>query len=276
MDDIGLLAYYSYEWEAMDEVGLKLSTMRDIDLCIQDDRSSWKELIEGDDHRLTKAVSRVLNQRRDGHLILSWTETRHLLYAFRSSLEMDSTSMAELIEATKVYYLTVEGFVTSDPLLLNLRRVAGHIERERDMYVFHGWKNVEACVDSLMNGHWEELFRKGEELLHATDHPHNYRMHIQRIIRSSSDGRQRLESFLRPHVIKCVQGVIEAMSSSSASGCASALVDLRQRLVDRVEWIFKWMDRSIVDQAFVEVLRDHPDLRDAVNAQVSVLCQSFK
>ena len=144
------------------------------------------------------------------------------------------------------------------------------------MYVFHGWKNVEACVDSLMNGHWEELFRKGEELLHATDHPHNYRMHIQRIIRSSSDGRQRLESFLRPHVIKCVQGVIEAMSSSSASGCASALVDLRQRLVDRVEWIFKWMDRSIVDQAFVEVLRDHPDLRDAVNAQVSVLCQSFK
>ena len=73
MDDVGLLAYYSYEWEAMDEVGLKLSTMRDIDLRIQDDRRSWKELIEGDDHRLTKAVSHLVDQRRDGHLILPCT-----------------------------------------------------------------------------------------------------------------------------------------------------------------------------------------------------------
>ena len=77
-------------------------------------------------------------------------------------------------------------------------------------------------------------------------------------------------------MIECVQGVIEAMSSSSASGCALALVDLQQRLRDRVEWIFGWMDRSIVDEAFEEVLSDHPDLHNAVNAQVSVLCQSFK
>ena len=75
---------------------------------------------------------------------------------------------------------------------------------------------------------------------------------------------------------KRVQGVIEAMSSSSASGCASALVDLRQQLVDRAEWIFEWMGRPIVVEAFEQVLRDHSDLRDAVNAQVSVLCQSFK
>ena len=117
---------------------------------------------------------------------------------------------------------------------------------------------------------------KVEELLHATDHPHNYRMLIQPIISWSSDGLQRLESFLRPHVIKCVQGVIEAMSSLSASGCASALVDLRQRLRDRAEWIFRWTVRSVVDEAFDQVLSDHPDLCDAVNAQVSVLCRLFK
>ena len=77
-------------------------------------------------------------------------------------------------------------------------------------------------------------------------------------------------------MIKCVQGVIEAMSSSSASGCASALVDLQQQLVKKAEWIFKWINpRSIADEAFEEVLRDHPDIRDAVKAQVSVLCQSF-
>ena len=87
----------------MDEVGLKLSTMRDTDLRIQDDRRSWMELIEGDDYRLTKAVSRVLDQRRDGHLILPWTEDRHLLRAFESSLEIDSTSTAEVIQATKAY-----------------------------------------------------------------------------------------------------------------------------------------------------------------------------
>jgi len=121
-----------------------------------------------------------------------------------------------------------------------------------------------------MNGHWEELFGKGEELFDATHDPDNYHMHIRRIIRHTSDGRQRLKSLLRPHVIKCVQGVIKAMSSSSASGCALALVDLQQRLRDRVEWIFGWMGPSIVDEAFEEVLSDHPDLRHAVKAQVSV------
>jgi len=186
--------------------------------------------------------------------------------------------MAELIQATKAYYSTVEGFVTSDPLLLNLRRVAGHIMRENEMYNFDDGgilerKNGEACVDSLMNGHWEELIGKVEELFHATDDPDNYHVHIRRIIQYSSDGRQRLESFLTPHVIKCVQGVIEAMSSSSASGCASALVNLRQQLVKKAEWIFEWMGRPIVNEAFEQVLRDHSDLRDAVNAQVSVLCQ---
>ena len=260
----------------MDEVGFKLSIMRDTELCIQDDRRSWMKLIEGDDHRLTKAISRVLDQRRDGHLILPWTEDRHLLRAFMSSLEMDSMSMAELIQVTKAYYSTVEGFVTGDPLLLNLRRVAGHIERERDMCNFAGgyilWeKNGDACGDSLMNGHWEELIGKVEELLHATDDPDNYHVHIRLIIRWSSDGFQRFKSFLRLHVIKRVQ---EVMSSSSASGCASALVDLQQQLVKKAWWM--WMDRSIVDEAFEKVLSDHPDLRNAVNAQVSVLCQSCK
>ena len=75
-------------------------------------------------------------------------------------------------------------------------------------------------------------------------------------------------------MIKHVRGVIKAMSSSSPSGCASTLVDLRQRLVKKAEWIYKDAD-TIVDEAFEEVLRDHPDLRNAVNAQVSVLCQSF-
>jgi len=188
--------------------------------------------------------------------------------------------MAEFIQATKAYHSTVEGFVTSDPLLLNLRRVAGHIVRERDMYNFDGGfvlreKNMETCAEILMNGHWEELFGKVEELLYATEYPHYYHRHIRLIIQFSSDGRQRLESFLRLHVIKHVQGVIEAMSSSGVSSCAWILVDLQQRLVDKAGWICGGTD-TIVNEAFDQVLRDHPDLRDAVKAQVSVLCQSFK
>jgi len=70
--------------------------------------------------------------------------------------------------------------------------------------------------------------------------------------------------------------VIEAMSSSSASGCALALVDLQQRLVDKAWWIHECIGRLIVNEAFEEVLRDHPDFRNAVNAQVSVLYQSLK
>ena len=39
-----------------------------------------------------------------------------------------------------------------------------------------------------MNGHWEELFGKVEELLHATDDPDNYHMLIKSMIWYSSDG----------------------------------------------------------------------------------------
>ena len=274
----------------MGQVGLKLSTMKDTDLRIQNDRRSWMKLIEGDDHRLTKAVSRVLDQRRDGYMILPWTRDRHLLYEFQESLERGSTPTAKCIQATKAYYSTVEGFVTSDLLLLNLRRVAGHIERERGMYNFGSGgilrkKNTGTCGDSLMNGHWEELFVKLEELLHATHDPDNYRMLIQHIISWSSDGRQRLKSFFKLYVIKRVQGVIEAMSSSGMSGCASALVDLHQQLVKKAGWIHRsgrvyegrMMNyRLIVDEAFEQVLWNYPYLRHAVKAQVSVLCQSFK
>jgi len=38
--------------------------------------------------------------------------------------------MAELIQATKVYYSTPERFLTNNLLLLNLRHVTGHIKRE--------------------------------------------------------------------------------------------------------------------------------------------------
>ena len=73
-----------------------------------------------------------------------------------------------------------------------------------------------------MNGYWEKLIKKVEKLLHATDHPDNYCMHIQYIIQFSSDDLQHLKSFLRLHVRRCVQ---EVMSSSDASGYALALVN---------------------------------------------------
>ena len=139
----------------MNWVGLKLSTIRDTDLCIQDDRLSWMKLIEGDDHRLTKAVFHLVDQRCDGYLILLWTYTRYLLNAFGWFLKIDSTSMAELIQATKVYYSTVEVFLTSDLLLLNLRRMAGHITRERDIYNFAGGQS---CLEK-----WAGMCRHSDE-----------------------------------------------------------------------------------------------------------------
>ena len=69
------------------------------------------------------------------------------------------------------------------------------------------------------------------------------------------------------------------MSSSDASGCASTLVDFQQQLVKRADWIYPYVwscenrpmnSLSIVNEAFDEALRYHPDL-DAVNAQVSGL-----
>ena len=43
-------------------------------------------------------------------------------------------------------------------------------------------ENEETCGDTLMNDYWKELIRKVEELLHATEYPHNYCMYIQYII----------------------------------------------------------------------------------------------
>jgi len=91
-----------------------------------------------------------------------------------------------------VYYLTVEGFVTGNPLLLNLRYMADYMKREHHMYIFGSedllhMENEEAHGDTLMNGHWEELFGKVEKLLHATDDPDYYCMYIQAIIQYSSD-----------------------------------------------------------------------------------------
>ena len=185
------------------------------------------------------------------------------------------TSIAELVQAIKVYYSTIEGFLTSDPLLSNLRHMAGHIMRECHMYNSDSEfilceKNGDVCADSLMNRHWEKLFGKVEELLYATYDSHNYHMLIQQIIKWSSDSEQHLKSFLKLHIIKYVQNVIEVMSSSR-----SALVDLYQWLVDRTDWIYVDAN-TIVDEAFEEALSDHPNLHDAFNAQVSVLCQLFK
>ena len=68
--------------------------------------------------------------------------------------------------------------LTSDLLLLNLRCMAGHITRERDMYDLGIGgvlcrKNLMTCANTLMNGYWKELVGKVEELLHPTDHPNN-------------------------------------------------------------------------------------------------------
>jgi len=71
---------------------------------------------------------------------------------FGSSLKTGSTSMAELIQAKKVYYSTVEGFITSDPPLLNLRRMVDHMKRERHMYLA-----VRASFTWRMRKHVETL-----------------------------------------------------------------------------------------------------------------------
>ena len=55
-------------------------------------------------------------------------------------------------------------------------------------------------------GMWRQS--DAEEFLHATDYPGNYRMRIQQIIRSSSDGRRQLETFLGCTGRDCLDVVI--------------------------------------------------------------------
>ena len=130
--------------------------------------------------------------------------------------------------------------LTSDLLLSNLRRVAGHITRERDMYDLGiggvlRRKNLMTCANTLVNGHWEGLVGKVEELLHATDHPdNNYRMFIRQIIRYSSDGEQCLESFLKLHVRKPGRDVIGVIECEwlCINPCQPPTTTGRQGMVD--------------------------------------------
>ena len=84
--------------------------------------------------------------------------------------------------------------------------------REHDIYDFNSGfdlyeKNTGTCRDTLINGHWEELIGKVEELPHSTDHPdNNYHMLIQQIIQYSSNGEQHLESFLEKACAWCDRG----------------------------------------------------------------------
>jgi len=71
-----------------------------------------------------------------------------------------------------------------------------------------------------------------------------------------------------------VQGVIKAMSLS-ISGCALALVN-QQQLVKKTEWIYNWMGHTTIDEIFDQILNDHPDLCNAVKAQVSISYQLLK
>ena len=51
------------------------------------------------------------------------------------------------------------------------RHVADHIMRECDIGGILCRKNLMTCAHTLMNGHWEGLVGKVEELLQATNHP---------------------------------------------------------------------------------------------------------
>lgn len=50
----------------------------------------------------------------------------------------NSMLIAEFLQATKIYYLTVKRFLTGNLLLSNLRYISSHIKREHDMYSFVG------------------------------------------------------------------------------------------------------------------------------------------
>ena len=81
----------------MNEVDLKLTIIRDTDLCIQDGRWSWMKLIKGDNYRLTKVVFYLVNQRYDRHLILLWNNNWHLLEAFELFPKRGLMLMVELM-----------------------------------------------------------------------------------------------------------------------------------------------------------------------------------
>ena len=114
--------------------------------------------------------------------------------------------------------LDVDGWARSnyESVLFDCRRIScqrftaiepqmcGRSHRERTWYVQLRFvlceKNMETWAEILMNGHWEEVFGKVEELLYATDDPHNYHRHIWHSIRLWWS-----TALLRLHVIKYVR-----------------------------------------------------------------------
>ena len=116
------------------------------------------------------------SQTHESSFPCSCSETR---WTFDTTMDLHLTSI-ECIWVVPEDRLDIDGWAHSSyqSVLFDCRHQRS-IKREHGLYgrsisMNLSMKNGKACVDSLMNGHWEELFGKLEELLHATDHPDDY------------------------------------------------------------------------------------------------------
>ena len=188
--------------------------MRDIDLCIQAEWLSLVKLIEGDDHRPTKAACHLVDQRCD-----RYTQSQHLLERFGLSLEIGLMSMAECIQATKAYYLTV------DTPAVHCYQISNMSSWENMIYTSFSWR-IQRYMQTLWwmatrkscLGKWRSFFMS-LTIQTTTTCSSNQSFNSALMVTSNN-------SFHGLHVREYVQGMIKAMSTSGVSGCASTLINI--------------------------------------------------
>ncbi|KAJ3573092.1 hypothetical protein NP233_g2652 [Leucocoprinus birnbaumii] len=301
LTDIELLDYYSFEWFKDDSRELALNYLavaKAPQIFSYAIESPWVDFfffVQGDSHRLTRAICNLLTHRRNGDLIPLRAPSinsplNYVLYAFMGTVGYISGSFTytmltqiqtELQQATEAYYRAESPLILTGSPTSYFYRVASLIQTE--MYIFcHGITSSlltpvssGVCIEVLMEDHWTELLNKVGKVLASGNDPDDCLEIMRDIIGYSRQRVPRFQHILREHISNATRNVItqwglDGMPSEKIRACASALLDVKERQYEEALEVLHLYNNHpsyhhAADEAFYEVLDRHPVWRHAVD-----------
>ncbi|KAJ3575408.1 hypothetical protein NP233_g1114 [Leucocoprinus birnbaumii] len=291
LDDFDLVSYYSQQW-VMYYWGRNICHLDSSDVwdapssITRAALSPWAgflNFMEGDNHRLTKAVLGILGKKRNGDVIESLPIPAS--YAYLTSIrQLTKFNLTASEEHFRIQYcLMTMDYSAAEPafrldrdLLFNLKEVAGRLREEeasgysllpQDCF-------MPLCVDILMRDHWEELYAQYEKTLKASDDSAvNYCRIIWGISRHHPDASHRVTHLSRNSIKRLATAAINKVASSGMQPsenpdfCAALLLDLAKEQTKKIQAIALLLfdgGYGIVAGALQELVPDHPEWHDVV------------
>ncbi|KAJ3569950.1 hypothetical protein NP233_g4711 [Leucocoprinus birnbaumii] len=304
LDEFDLVSYYDHEWDAY-------YWRRNVRYCdqfsdslgffIRAAMSAWEEFflfLEGQNHRLTRAVFRTLRSQRMGDILRDSTKTpsgRTSLHAgywmsigcfSQVNLPYEEYAMAEYRRAAIEHYTTEPVWNPQCDFLHNLENVADRLSEEGE-YLYSANPRLReritaVCAEILMEEHWEEMYARFEELLSLNQAAAlGHLRTIWQISKCHSDAANRVSDIFKARVKRIATDTIDCISTDSlqplvnpADRYLAPLLNMIAEQTDRMDEIFG--DRlveghrggEIVDRSLDELASENPQWNDVVHRVV--------